>query len=232
MKLLQPAQVKDLKSQEVVKQILRAKEVEEIVNKNNLKLAKSEMDFNMALARYRTAWEEEEREHKEAVKIREKEIEELELKRQKALTPIQLEVQRNNELIKETKLKWQEVKEKEQKVEEIIELLQDKLDIVSERETIVEKIEKEQENKQKSINIQNDMSKRGAELLTKQIADFKLKQSIAEQNLASKEKDLRIIEINLDAKAEKNKRDIEAIEKERIRLNDMRATLERAMRRL
>jgi hypothetical protein len=232
MKLLQPSQIKDLKSQEVVKQILRAKEVENIVNNNNLKLAKSEMDFNTALVRYREVWEEEEKAHRQAVNAKEKEIEILEKKKQQALIPVQELIDKYTNQLKEIDTMRKELKQKEITIEETTELLQDKLDMVADKENVLIIKEKELQNKQHSIDIQNDMSKRGAELLTKQITDFNLKQSIAEQKLLDKGKELRLVEINLNAKADKNKRDVEVIEKERIRLNDMRITLERAMQRL
>lgn len=73
MKLLTPTQSRDARQDELTKQIIRAQEVQEVVKRNNLRLAKSEADFNASLARNRLIWAAEE-EHAERLKAREKEL--------------------------------------------------------------------------------------------------------------------------------------------------------------
>lgn len=78
MKLLSPKEVRDANQGELTKQILRAKETQEIVDETNLKLAKAEADFNAMLAKNRVIWAKEEEEHSLRLQEMKKELKSLE----------------------------------------------------------------------------------------------------------------------------------------------------------
>ena len=232
MKLLSPQQAQANKSQELSRDILRTQEVREALRKANQQLAESEAEFNIAKAKRLNAWAEEEKEHAELVKHKEKEIRGLEERKSQALIPISLYKDQAEKLMEEAKHGLKIVQEKEERMEERNELLQDKLDEVNGKEQELNTWEKKLKSQQEGIDLQGKQIKLQNEQLTKEIADFATKKFEEETFIFEKKKELLMENRSIEAKKKILQKTEEAQAKERKRLDDERATLQRAFDRL
>lgn len=232
MKLLSPSQNKDARQTELTRQLLRAKEVEEIVNSTNLKLAKSEADFNASLARNRTIWAKEEEEHAKRIKEMEEEVAILQAKKDQALIPIEMYKKEADSLMLEAKQVFDHVKNKEIENEQLKEILEEKLSELSDRENSIKEQEQRIITAKEGIKSQQETTALQAEMLSSQIDEFRVKRDSEERELQKRKNELFMAEANFEAKIEKYKRDLDAVRKLEIKLKDERATLDREYARL
>jgi len=232
MKLLTPQAIKDVKSQELSRELLRSKETEEAIKKINQRRIEAETDFNTTLARNRNKWAQEEEEHANRVKEMDAEIRILEERKKQAMIPIQMYKDQADVLLAEAKEALDRAINREQIAEETQDLLENKLDDLGDRELAIDKAERAIKAKQAGILAQQEQVRAGSEKLTERMAEFAAKMAKDEAEIYEKKKDLVLIERSLVAKDEKIKRTIKSIEEEKIRLEDQRRTLERAFKRI
>lgn len=232
MQLLTPQAVKDLRGGEQVREALRIKETQEAIKKLNMNLANAEADFASTLARQNKEWAKQEEDHAARVKEMQKEIETLEEKRRIALIPVETLKKEASELMQLAKDSLEKNKAKESELEDIQMHLEDLLDEAGARKIDLLEFEKRLDVREKGIGQQAEQSKNGAEKLSKAMQDFQVYMATEGAKLLEERKELELLRINLEAKAEKNLRDSQEVRKEGRVLEDQRATLERAFARL
>ena len=232
MSLLKPSVVKDLRQEEITRQLLRAKETDEIVKKNNQRLAQSEADFQSMLARNRLIWADEEKEHSERFEEMKKEIEVLEERKKQALIPIEMYKAQADTIFSEATNVLKRAMEREDNASHTQELLEEKLTDVSEREQDVKKEEARLKRVKEGVNMQAENIKQLATRLSSDIANYKVTREKEETSLLERKKEVALAEINFKAKTDKYARDIEALRVFELQLKDKQATLERSFARL
>ena len=160
------------------------------------------------------------------------EIESLEAKRKELLKPLTKE--------------WEEVNSKQKELDNISEqLLKDKIVIKQTQVVLEERLKKEKENSFKINTIKNELTKvlqkeeenkikTDVTLKFTEMAKEKSLKEIEERTQAIKERDAEVAvkEREAEMKKEKYEEELKFISEEKIRLADMRATLERAFNRL
>lgn len=232
MKLLTPQQFNDKKSQEVSRAVLRAEETNKLTEKANQALAKAEADFALALSGQRVRWEVEELDHKKKMEELLVELKPLEDRKRQALIPIEVYKKQADDKLDEANTILQEVKEKRERLEEDAEVLQDRLDEVSDRELLAIKRHERLDSMEIGLEHQVEQNKAITARLSQDLAKFISYKANEEKSLDERKTELTLAEISFKAKTDKLKRDLEALEKERILVKDQRETLERAMKRL
>ena len=131
MKLFSPQEVRDKKNLETARDILRTKEVEDVLKRTNQQLAQAEADFASALAKNKRIWANEETEHAKRVSEMSEEIKELEQRKAQALIPIQMYKDQADTLLKEAQEALELAKVREYQARETQNALEDKLDELS-----------------------------------------------------------------------------------------------------
>ncbi len=227
MKLFSRFADRDKLEEERARKLIRIKETEELAKEVNIRLARSEAEFNEMLARNRSKWALEEEEHQKRIKDMSEEIKSLEKRKQQALIPISMYKQEADKLLEEAKEIVQKTKEKEEQAEYLQEKLEDKLTELEDRENQIQKKEKEQEIAQKGIEYQQEQVKQGIGRLSAEMLAFYEKQERDEKSIAERKKEVSLAEINLQAKMEKYKQNLEALKVWEKQLIDQRETLER-----
>lgn len=231
MKLLTQTQVKDLKSAELTRDILRVKETDEQVRRVNARLASAEADFATVLARHRREWADEELSHDERLREMDAEIRVLEDRKKQALIPLEVYKVQADTLLKEAKYVLDSAKEREEEAQRTLFILENRLDDVSEREIDVGDAEASLEKRKKGIEAQEEQTKMMAAQLSHDMQVFYEKRDSEEMRMVERRKEIQMAEITVDSKIEKVKRDIEANRLYEIRLKDERATLDRIIKR-
>lgn len=228
MKLLQPTQQNDARQSEVARDILRAKEAREIEQEWRIKLANAEADFNATLAKNRTQWEQEWEQHLADKLVMQKEIDELEAKRAKALVPIDDLERELKEKIHASEDFLLVLTQKNDDVETIRERLEDELDEVGQREQDVLR----REHKAKVIDEQNkndiSMIQGSREQLIKMTADFKDYADKKQADLQKRETALILNERTIESRENKLMSGIRTLQEDNIRLADGRRQLRAA----
>ena len=228
MKLLTPQAVKDVKSQELARNVLRAKETEEAINKINQRRAEAEETFNLALARNRELWAKEEAEHQKRKKEIEFEIDKLEAKKLNALIPIDIIKISAEDKMKEATEFLTNLRVREQVAEETLEKLEDKLDEVGEREVTLKEKEKQFLLKQEGMARQEENFRINSEKLTERMKEILSLEQKAISNIEERTKAVIIKERSLEAKEQSIQRNFKAIQIKEKQLEDQRETLKRA----
>lgn len=231
MRLLSPFAQKDKQQEEITRKILRTQEVNEMASIADVNLARTQQEFNSALALNRSKWVLEEEEHANRIKDMSKEIEALEERKKQALIPINVYKKEIDILIKEAQEIVKQAKEKEEQADYLLEKLETKLTDVSDRETIVSDEEKRLTIARQGIEIQQETTKQGVEQLSKEMILFHEKQRQEEENLLKRKKEVALAEISFNSKTKKYARDIEALKIWEIQLKDERETLDREYKR-
>ncbi len=232
MKLLTPQSVKDLKSQDLARGILRAKETEDAIKKINQRRAEAEVSFNSALARNRELWAKEEQDHQKRKTELQFEIDTLEAKRLNALIPINIIKISAEDKMKEATDFLTGLRLRERVVEETTERLEDKLDEVGEREITVKNKEKELLLKQQGIERQEENLRLNNERLTEQMKEHLVLKQNAITNIEERTKEVVLKERSLEAKEQLIQRNLKAIKDKEKQLSDERGTLDRAWKEL
>ena len=232
MKLLTPLANKEVRQNEDLKKIIRAKELDDVINKKNIELARSEADFNATLARNRAKWALEEEEHAKRLKDMEAELKPLEQRKQQALIPIEVYKQQADVKMLEAEKYLQTLLTREAEIDDLKELLDEKLTEVSDRENQVAMEEKRQKNALLGIETQQEETKKGVQRLSEDMIMFHEKQEREEASLLQRKKEVTLAEISFKAKTDKLKRDIEALNIRELQVKDERETLQREFDRL
>lgn len=231
MKLLSPVAQKDARQTEITRQLLRAKETEDIILKINVRRAKAEADFADSLARNRVIWAQEEEEHAKRLKDMEAELKPLEERKRQALIPLEVYKEDAAKVVAEARRIFDRATEKEQLLDQGAEMLEQKLTAVADRENAVTREEKRQEVAKLGIETQQEETKKGLSKLSEAMFNFDLYKQKEEGSLLIRKKEVSLAEINFKAKTEKYQRDLEALKILEAQLKDERATLDRAIAR-
>ena len=227
MKLLSPLVHRDAKQAQDLKQIIRAKEIEKVVLDNNIKLAKSEADFQDSLARNRSIWAKEEEEHSKRLNDMLTEVNVLEQRKQQTLIPIEVYKEQADVKMLEAEKYLTDVIQREAEIDDLKELLDEKLSEVADRENIVAAEEKRQKNVLLGIETQQEETKKGVQRLSEEMFKFHEKQEREESSLLQRKTEVSMAEINFQAKVDKYKRDLENMAVWARQLKDERETLDR-----
>lgn len=232
MKLLTPQVLKDGRASEQAREALRIKEMNEASDKARKQLANAQAEFNLILSQNRVRWANEEEEHGKRLSQMIKEIDILEAKKVQALIPIEMYKKEADELFNEAQKTLDQAKEKETKADELTERFQDKLDELGAREQDIIKVEQKLSLQQQGILIQQEQTKTGIKQLNKTIEEFTVTKQNEEKELADKKVNLILLERTLIAKEETLKQTEQSLNSLARQLEDRRATLERAFKRL
>lgn len=232
MKLLSPQEVREQKTQEIARNILRAKETEEVTRKINQNRAKAEADFSSALAHHRELWAQEEEEHRKRKEEMQSEIDTLEAKKLNALVPINILKVSAEDKMKEATDFLANLRKRENDTEELKERLEDRLDDVAEKETELLDKERKLSLRQQGIERQEENIRLSNNKLTEEMKELLSLKAQAIQNIESRTKEVVLKEQTLNAKEQLIKRNIKSIEEREIQLADERATLDKAWKEL
>lgn len=232
MKLLTPQQVQNIKQSEQIRDILRTKETDAAAERSRKALAQAEANFNGTLARQRHIWATEEEEHTKDIKIRQKEVDELETRKAKALIPIELYKAQADSYMAEAKHIFEQAKKREDDAEELSEKLQDKLDELGSREQDIVLAERDLVLKQAGLDRQALDIVSSNRLLNREIMNFATVRTKAEQDIHERKTALTLWERTLISKENNLKRTEVGLNSLAKKLEDDRATLDRAFKRL
>lgn len=232
MKLLTPFANKDKQQEEITRKILRIQEIEDLATKANARLARAEADFADSIARNRAKWALEEQEHADRINAMSREVEALEERKNQALIPIQMYREEVDKVMAEAQEMLKKAKEREEQAEYLQEKLEEKLTEVEDRLAIVKTQEDRLTIAKQGIESQKEATKEGIARLSEEMLRFHEKQQSDEANMNERKKEIALAEINLNAKLEKYARDLEAMKIWEKQLEDQRATLERAIKRI
>lgn len=230
MKLLSPQEIKDLREQNITRDLLRANEAEEVAKKSRLNLAASEADFYKSLAAQKDRWAEEEREHRERKNQMKSDIDELEAKKINALIPVGILKNGVYDRMDDAVAFLAKLRKRENDIEELTEKLEDKLDETGEREINVKKEETRQLLVQQGINRQIESTKQGTEKLTNALTEFTVKCQNIEKELNDRKTAIFLQERTLETKEIKLKRTEKLLSDWDRKLHDERETLDRAFK--
>lgn len=233
MKLLQPKETRGQKAFLEAVNARRTVEMEKATAEVRKRMADAERDFNVMMEGQRKQWEDERKEHVERLRNDgEKEVLELEERRKRALTPIEVLEKRARDTLKEAQFSLSEAVHREKRAEELGELLQDKLDDLSTREQNVAEQEKAMSSMEENIRHRERVSAETAESIRKSaevfLADKKKQQDAMRdesEKLDERNKELDGREIQLKAQERR-------LQKQAARLQDERGTLERMIIRM
>lgn len=228
MKLWSPSEAKSLKDQDLTRSILRVQETERVIKDTNMRLAKSQAEFQEMLARNRGQWAKEEEEHNKRVKEIQREIDELEAKKLNALVPINILKDAVTNDMKDAERFLAQLREREANVETLTETLEDRLDEVGEREQNVKKQEISLALKKQSIDRQSEVVAESSEKLTQEISNFSVKMEESEKDLTKRKTTLLLRERSVEAQEKTQERTAKALADKERQLTDERGTLDRA----
>lgn len=231
MKLFSPQEVRDKKNLETARDILRTKEVEDVLKKTNQQLAQAEADFASALAKNKRIWANEEAEHAKRVSEMSEEIKELEQRKAQALIPIQMYKDQADTLLKEAQETIELAKIREYQARETQNTLEDKLDELGEREEILIEDERVIQRKKEGIKAQEKNIELQSAELTRKIEEFLKQKGLAEADLKKRDKELTMREMSIVSREKALERGISSLAEEKTKIADQRATLERALNR-
>lgn len=232
MRLLSPNQTKDLEGEEVTRQILRAKESQEMATKWHKRLADAEADFAHSTARQQKEWAEMEKEHEVRLKEMAVEIESLESRKTQALIPIEIYKKQAQDLMDSAQAREEAAKKQEDDAERTKDILEDKLDDVSDREIAAEEKERKLLTREQGIAQQSEEVRQGSARLSEAMENFKAYCAVEESKLRQKRKENGLKEANLEAREDKITRETDALKIFATRLTDERETLGRAWKEL
>lgn len=232
MKLLTPSEIKEAKERETARDVSRYHEVKSELKKTESALAKAGADFSALLASQQKAWALEEQAHREDVRAREKEIEELEQRRSRLLVPIDLERHIAENELKEAHETLTRTKEKEEQVDQLHELFETRLDELEEREHLVAVREWKANDRDKVLHTRNTVTEEASRTLTKKLEDFINFERESRERLLAREREVQLLEVNLNDKFERLQAYQEILRVERLQLDDRAETLKRGFEEL
>lgn len=150
MKLLSVKELSEKRESERLKDIERTRLVKEQLNSVTKSLEEAEAKFNLALANQHIRWKQAEEEAIKRIEDLNKEIKELELKKESILVPIEEREKKSYDLITEAEKTFNKALEKQKYNDEITVLLEEKLDSLHEFEINLEEREKTLQVKEKA----------------------------------------------------------------------------------
>lgn len=232
MKLLSPTEVKDQKAQDQTRDIIRTQEIKDALNSANKMFARAQTDFNDMLARNRETWAQEEARHVTRVTEMAKEIEILEARREKALEPIEEMMKQAQEELKKGLTLIVKNEAWSATLSDTEERLEEKLSEVGEREVDVSWREDQVLIKEDATKVQIGITQRGIMALEQSQKEFESYKEQENMVIIRRKEELRLEEINLIAREHKIQRDVDAINKAQLIINDARGVIEREYKRL
>lgn len=231
MKLLNPLQLKQNKDAEIAREILRTKDVREANEQVRKELAKSQIDFNDTLAKNRTKWAQEEKEHTERVREMTGEIEKLEEKKAQALIPVKMYEEQAKQLIKTLEERSVMLAQKEQFNDDLTERLHNKLDEVGQREQDVTLRERKATALRLELGNQLHVANERTATLNGQIRAFLEDIEIKKKDIEKRKTEVTLREQTISSKEESLKRTEKTLDDWAKKLADERATLDRIYQR-
>ena len=231
MKLLTPTAVRDDKTLQTQRELMRAQEVSKLADKTRRDLSTAEAEFKQALLGQRARWEREEQEHTKKAKSMAEELDILEKRKSDALIPIEIYKRQAEDLMREAQNAIKMAQGKEIEAETYIEALQDKLDAVGQREQDIIMRERKQEVKEEAIRAQELTTIKRTEDLTKSITQFRAEKAQAEKDIDERKTALFLRDRSQEARAEQLSRKEKELQDWSKRLKDERGVLDRIYER-
>lgn len=231
MKLLPLKEVKEQKSLQTQRELLRIQEMDKASGLARRNLATAEADFQQTLAKNLHQWEEEEKAHIARGEEMRAEIAVLEAQKSKALEPIESMKKTAEIAVLEAQKTLHRVQEKEERIDELSDLLQSKLDDVGARESDCLMREQRIRSEQQGIEDQQAMVRAGVVKLSEQTTSFL--ERAEEQEILLRERDTALIlrEQSLNAKEIRIQKTQTALKAWKMQLADERDTLAREFKR-
>jgi hypothetical protein len=212
--------------------MLRKQELDKASDKSRKELAKTQAEFFTTLANNRDQWAKEEEEHSKRLKEMAKEIKVLEKNKEQAMIPVKMFQEQAKKQIKENAEYLVQLANKEHDLDERRDLVEDKLDELGQREQDIALNEQKQAATRLSLQTQANASIEATKALNGQIADFMARKVVIETDLDKRKTAIILQERTIESKHDSIKRTEEALRTWAKQLQDQRATLERAMKRI
>ncbi len=227
MQLFNPSAAQE-QSDQTTRDILRIQEVKELLKSEEMKLSKSQADFQHMLATQRLRYAEEEKEHEQRKSEMKAEIAELEKKKLNALVPVDVLEMSAKEKNEEADKYLDSLHQREEDVEELKEKLEEKLSEVEQRESDVSIAEQKMKLEREGLEKQKEISIIQTKQMSEEMIGFQALKDKTVKEISETKKKLEMVLLSLDAKAEKIKIQEEELNKLSIRLRDERGVLDRA----
>lgn len=231
MKLLPSFAERDKQQEETARKLMRAQEVEKLLESVNKQLASAQANFSEALARQQRVWAQEEEAHAVAMKEREAEVSVLEERKRQALVPIEIYKAQADEKMREADERMADAMERELNVGDLQERLEEKLTEVSDREQQLSSREKAFEVAKSGLDLQRSQLESSIQDFQNKLNKFQQNKALEEASLEQRKREVALAEISLNAKIEKYRESLEALRVWEIQLMDERATLDREYER-
>ncbi len=232
MKLLTPQATKEGQGSQLAREALRVKEMATVTDKARKDMANAQAEFQTALAKNRNLWADEEADHNKRVLEMLAEIKQLNKLREQALIPIEAVKEDAAKLMVDARIYLAKAKKQTEDLELTTELLQDKLDAVGQKEQDLKAVEQRQLSREVGIKLQTEQIHERVRQLNRETLDFGLTRTKAEQDINERKTALVLWDRTLVAKEETLKNTEKELIVLRKQLDDQRATLERAFKRL
>jgi len=232
MKLFAPAEIKSKKDAEERLAAIRSGELLDLAQKSRQHLNETEKQFSETLEANKLEWEEENRKYREEKEKLSAEIKTLQAAREEALKPIdklRLEIEK---AAKELDRESGNARLRESEAEELKARLLQKIEKLTEREEIVKDAENDLSFKILSVKEQTRLMEERRKQLNEEVKEFLDKRAVAVKSLNQREVNLILRERSVEAAQAAILQKENETADEKIRLEDERRTLERAMKRL
>lgn len=232
MKLLSPTQNKDLKDEQQLLGIIRTQEINKAEQEARQKLANSQADFQLTLARNRQQWATEEEIHIKRVQEMQQELNTLEVQKLNSLIPFDILKEGTDERMRDAETFLTNLRQREEYAEDLAEKLQDKLDETGQKEQDLLKKQKEIEVREIGLENQSHSITTGSLKLSEEISTFVAKREEVEKDIKTRLDNLSLLEQSLNEKEEELKQVQKINNETAIRLADERGVLDRAWKEL
>ncbi len=232
MKLMNPVELGNAKAAELQRDLLRTNEMEENADRVRKKMAQAEDDFKKTLAGQRDQWIKEEEQHNIKARAMEREIEQLEIRKEKALEPVHLKEEEAENLLTKAQNLLTSVKKREDESVELVEVLQNRLDELGEREQDIIANESRARMMVDGAQKQQEQVKLGTAKLTEAIKSFANDRLAWEQDKKREEGEISMRKQSLEAQADSQKRTATELENWELRLKDKEGVIDRKIIRM
>lgn len=232
LKLFTVPEIQKNKQAQITRDILRNQEVQKVTHETQYRLSKMEADFADSLAKMKERQASEEEKHSIRLSEMDKEVKELQNKKEQALIPIEIEKKKADTILEQVEKRLIHVQEKELENENLKEVLLKRLDDVLDREVAVFDEEERIKSLRESIKLEKEQTEKNTKNLSESILKFNIYVESEKNRLSEKEKvqflESRTIEAGKGILAQKEKE----LQEWSVRLKDMENMFKREFEKI
>ena len=229
MKLFSPEEIKTSKAAELARDVFRTQDIKKALDSARTTLNDTKALFDVTLANQRVAWATEQEKAIKTISDLQKEVSDLEGRRQTLLIPIDIDRKKVDNMIMEANEFLTQAIQKQKDADELVEKLEDRLEEVSEKDEALTQRENNLLLKEKGAEAQSNAVILASSELTKQMQSFVADMENKENVFNTKKKELDLYKITLDGLSEDLKKQSEHLAREKQLIFSQRQALRTAL---